>query len=233
MNRVAGFTLGMGLSGLVLTGYDSLAQACSKPLVEEHAIESSQQMVDATPPSAPAGVSAFVWRRQGELCDDDDCVSNSCGDEAGVELSFTISSDDQSAADQIGYRLQFRSGSVPPSLQLAPSIRSLGKHTIPIGFDEAPQIDGEAQLVAIDRAGNTSVPSAPFRVVFNGCTYVPDDDSCVEDINPACSVAARSVGNPSLRGGSSGLQSYERSAWLSFVVLGLVVALRHVRVRSC
>jgi len=165
------------------------ARACSQVTPETHVIDSSQIAIDQTPPSAPSRVSAHVWRRLGELCDDEECESNTCGDTAGIDLTFIGSRDDRSGPEAIGYRLDFVSGSVPPSLQYSVPRPASSMETILIPFDDALLLDAQAVLVALDAAGNTSEPSPPFAVQFRGCTYEPTTDECAQEEGVSCQLA--------------------------------------------
>jgi hypothetical protein len=51
-------------------------------------------------------------------------------------------------------------------------------------------LDGELSLVAVDRAGNESEPSAPVHVAWSGCmSYFDAPDHCLQHTE-SCTIAA-------------------------------------------
>jgi hypothetical protein len=166
------------------------AEACSTAAAPTHLIDPTLAATDANAPTPPAEVVAVVGRRLGTHCDDDGCVSSSCGDSATLTLNFRPATDDQSAAAAIGYLVVGEVGTLPVSITTSsPRPAPNGQLTIGLGFDEAATLATTAQLVAYDAAGNSSVPSEPFDVRFSGCTRPPFGDACVED-ESGCSVAS-------------------------------------------
>src|SRR5687768_10690834 len=91
------------------------ADACSTPAAPTHLIDPSLAATDTNAPTPPADVVAVVGRRLGTHCDDDGCVSNSCGDRATLTLNFRPATDDQSAAPAIGYLVVGEVGTLPGS----------------------------------------------------------------------------------------------------------------------
>jgi hypothetical protein len=193
------------------------ADACSTPAAPTRVVDPSLAATDSTAPTPPTDIIATVSRRLGTRCDDDECISNSCGDSATLTLTFAPAIDDQSAADAIGYVVVSESGALPESITaMSPLPAPADQLTFRIDFDEAAELDTTAQLVAYDAAGNVSVASQPFEVRFSGCTFPPLGESCVED-EEGCNLA-----NPS-----------SRSSWPHLVapslLLGAVLIFRRAK----
>jgi hypothetical protein len=196
------------------------ADACSRPAAPTHLIDPSLAATDSTAPSPPTEVVATVERRLGTRCDDDGCVSNSCGDTATLTLNFKPATDDQSTAEAIGYLVVSDSDALPVSITAtSPRPAPNAQLSFEFAFDDAAEMATTAQLVAYDAAGNVSAPSQPFEVLFSGCTLPPVGDSCVED-DAGCNLA-----NPSPRPPWSRLLGPS-------LLLGAVLLLRRVRVQQ-
>jgi hypothetical protein len=145
-----------------------------------------------------------------------------------LQLEFEPALDNRSDSSDLGYRLKFVSGSVPSELEVA--LRRIHGGTSPLHFDlpfdPVVDLDATFELVALDRAGNESAGSEPFRVAFDGCTHAIDLQGCVEDTGGrvtcsqgTCSEAAGLEGC-SLAPGSV----TNRTAWTGAWGLGLVIA---------
>jgi hypothetical protein len=181
----------------VLGVFERNAEACTPATLQSHVVDPALVGVDSLPPSPPARVVATVERRLGMQCFESGCLSSSCGDTASVALTFTEASDDQTAADVIGYQLISDSRALPEALADAPAQRApTGRLVLRLGFDEAGGIDLIARLVAIDAAGNVSAPSEPFSVRYSGCTHPLNGDTCTDADTTSCSLAR--VANSSL-----------------------------------
>ncbi|MEO8180591.1 MAG: hypothetical protein ABI895_17285 [Deltaproteobacteria bacterium] len=161
------------------------AQACLWPVPAEFSIDPALAGLDLDPPGAPRGVSAVASRSSGTFCKGNQCTANTCGNHVDLRLEFEPAADDRSAPGDLGYRLRFRDGVVPPELE-QPLRRVLTgtpplSVQLPEGFDAVVALDASFELVALDRAGNESPGSEPFRLAFNACTLVVGLDGCAED----------------------------------------------------
>lgn len=186
--RLVYLLFGLTVLGVALVHNDAVA--CTRVAPRTLAIDSTLATSDVTPPTAPGTVEATLSRRLGTQCSNGQCIESSCGDTAGLTLTFPVSVDD-SGADSIGYKLVAVDGQLPPALHMRePILAPTGSLRLDVAFDDAPTIDTQAQLVAVDAAGNTSAPSAPFGVAFDGCTHAVTGDECVEE-SDGCTVGAR------------------------------------------
>jgi hypothetical protein len=161
------------------------AQACSRPAPSEFSIDPALARLDVEPPGAPRAVSGLASRTSGTFCKGEVCTVNTCGSEAYLQLEFEPAPVERSAPGDLGYRLRFLEGVVPPELA-APLQRVFSgvpplRVSVPEGFDAVVALDASFELVAVDSAGNESPGSEPFRLAFNACTRVPDQGGCVED----------------------------------------------------
>jgi hypothetical protein len=172
-----------------------VVRACSWAVEHvEYAIDPSARTADAVPPSPFTEVRSVVSRRKGTHCEDGQCFDNSCGDQASVTIEFVAPHDDRTARGELGYRIEWIDGEMPRSMQAM-----LGRYwpltprlSFAIGFEEAAEIDATIALIAVDRAGNESVPSAPVALVFSGCTKHPVGERCVADASGCAASGGRS-----------------------------------------
>jgi hypothetical protein len=173
------------------------AVACSSVELSTLVIDSTLATTDVTPPTTPGAVISTLTRRLGTQCaSNGTCTSSTCGDTAELTLTFPVSIDDHSAADSIGYQLVAVRGQLPVELQMPrPVLAPEGSLMLEVAFDDAPKISTQAQLVAVDAAGNTSAPSAAFAVVFDGCTRPVEGETCVEESDHGCAMAAAAPSN--------------------------------------
>lgn len=180
---------GLAALGVALTHYR--AEACTSIAPRKLSVDSTLATSDVTPPTAPGTVEAALTRRVGTQCSNGQCTESSCGDTAGLTLTFPISVDDKSGADAIGYRLVAVNGQLPAALNMPePILAPTGNLTLAVAFDDAPNVDTQAQLVAVDTAGNTSTPSAPFVIAFDGCTRALTGDECIDE-SEGCTMSPR------------------------------------------
>jgi MYXO-CTERM domain-containing protein len=181
------------------------AQACTWAVQpgawtpEAYQVDPELRATDKVAPSAFTKVRVFAYRSPAEICDDDTCTLNTCGDSAAVELSFVSPTDDQTPSDQLGYRIEVLAGEIPESMrdgvgQPRPLTSGL---LFAVNFNEVTKLDAVIALVAIDRAGNESAPSAPIRIRYSGCTKHPGDQTCIEDEAGDCSIASMAPGKRS------------------------------------
>jgi hypothetical protein len=101
--------------------------------------------------------------------------------------------------------------------------------SVELGWSGVTQLDGELALVAVDRAGNESEPSAPVRVSWSGCTDFYDEPFCLDGgAMPQAAPAQASKGCGVVTGPRAA-----RSAPLgAALAMGLIAALRSRRSRS-
>jgi hypothetical protein len=153
--------------------------------------------VDTAPPTPFRELRASTRQISSTRCEGKTCTSSSCSDEGVIELEFTPPEDDRSAPSQLGYRVLWH-GAVPAGVtSLSDDVQPLGElHTIvlAVGFANVSQLDGELALVAVDRAGNESEPSAPVHVTWSGCmSYFDAPERCVQH-SQSCTIALPGAG---------------------------------------
>jgi hypothetical protein len=168
----------------------NVAQACSTALEPPFSVDPNKAG-DTTPPSPFSDLSATTLRVNGTHCHGDTCSSTSCGDDGRLTLTFTAPKDDQTAAEQLGYRVVWLDGSAPASLDAYKGTRSLpntNQIDLELGFDGIEQLNGDLALIAVDRAGNESAMSKPIHVEYSGCTEYFDTPGC---IHASCAVTGR------------------------------------------
>lgn len=179
------------IAGLVLGWCWSLqpVAACSIAEPVPFTIDPALADVDVTPPTPFRDVQVVLRQVSGTRCEGNICTSSSCGDFGVVELTFTPPHD----VSDVGYRViwhgtggaNWADGIVP--LDHANTI------DLPAGFDEVTQLDGELSLVAVDRAGNESQPSAPVQVSWSGCmSYFDAPERCAQHTE-SCTIATPGV----------------------------------------
>lgn len=169
--------------------------ACSIGEPVPFTIDPALAEVDSTPPSPFRDVQAVLRQVSGTRCDGNICTSSSCGDAGAVELTFTPPTDDHG---DVGYRVIWHgSGGANWPDGIVP-LEHANTIVLPTGFDEVTQLDGELSLVAVDRAGNESAPSAPVQVSWSGCmSYFDAPERCVQHTE-SCTIAAPGVGQTRL-----------------------------------
>jgi hypothetical protein len=196
-------------------GVAQRAHACVRPSPIPFEIDPALQGVDIEPPSTPVDVGGVATRASGEFCRGGTCVVSSCGSSGNIRVEFSSAAGDAPDAEEVGYQLRFVEGVMPEGV--APVLERITVGVSPlqfeVPFDDVVSIDATFQLVAIDRAGNESAPSAPFHVSFDGCTRAPGADACLEDLptDAACNLP-HTAPQPGL-----GL------SWLALVAAGTLV----------
>jgi hypothetical protein len=179
LSWLAGAAL-LGASVWLLDAAD--AQACTRPAPAEFSIDARAKGL-AKPPPAPTRVTGTASRSSGYFCaSDGTCTVNTCGSSGSLQVAFE-STLDQATAYQVGYRLRFVEGSMPAEIEEPISAIAVGASplTFELPFESVTALDATFELVAIDRAGNESEASEPFRVSFDGCTRTIGLAGCVED----------------------------------------------------
>ena len=147
--------------------------------------------VDVTSPTPFRDVHAVLRQISGTRCEGKTCTSSSCGDDGVVELTFRPAEDDRG---DVGYRVIWHG--TGPSGWADGVVALNGANTIVLhpGFDEVARLDGQLSLVAVDRAGNESEPSAPIPVSWSGCmSYFDAPERCVQHTE-SCTIAAPGAG---------------------------------------
>lgn len=180
MRSASAALLGLALAGL----YADAALACVRPALPVFSLDAAAGGVDRQPPTRPVALGASVSRYNGSFCQSNgECVVSSCGSGGALELEFTPAVDDLALAQEIGYRLRWVEGSVPAALEAPLRHIALGTGVLrfELPFDAIPELDATFELIAIDRAGNESDASEPFRAAFDGCTRSIGFGGCAED----------------------------------------------------
>ncbi len=180
------------LGSAVLPLLAAPAAACLRPAPLEFSLDPAAMRTDRQPPSAPVVLTASASRNNGHYCrSNGECTVSTCGSGAALQVTLTPAADDQTAPDELGYQLRWREGSLPAELE--EPLRRIERGTellrFELPFDAAPELDGTFELIAIDRAGNESVASAPFHAAFDGCTRSIGFAGCAEDSGGAISCA--------------------------------------------
>lgn len=181
-------------AGFALTFVAPAAEACVRPSLQSqlHAVRPEARELDQTPPGAPRVAFAQAWRRAAEVCHDGQCTASSCGDTAALEIHLQPD-DGGSSNEPLGYRLELVAGQVPPSMQpwLNVALSSRSVLLVPVDDREIEQLDAVLQVVAVDEAGNESLPSEPFVARYEGCSKDLFGDECQLD----CAWAAENAGS--------------------------------------
>jgi hypothetical protein len=191
---------------------------------EPYVVDSALQANDRVAPSPFTEASAFAFRTIGTVCKGDTCTASTCGNSASIQLSFVAPSDDQTPSAELGYRIEVLAGEIPQSMlddvgQPRPLPPSL---SFDIGFDEVTRIDAVIALVAIDRAGNESAPSAPIAIRYSGCVKPFFEDRCLDPSDLGAETA----------GCSTSGQLTGRDASLPIAALALALAALALRNRK-
>ena len=158
------------------------------------------QATDSVAPSPFTEATAFAYRGLGTVCKGNICTSFTCGDSGAIELTFVPPTDDQTPEAELGYRIELIEGVLPqPMLDDISQARPLTPTLVfNVGFDDVTRLDAVIALVAVDRAGNESAPSAPIELRDSGCVKAGEDE-CLSDADAAsngagCSVAGSAPG---------------------------------------
>lgn len=181
--------MGLGLGAVALLAAQE-ALCCTYPAPNVHQVDTTLAAHDQSAPSPPRGVVARVTRRLGQVCDDDGCVGQSCGDTASLLLEFTPAVDDQSPEQNVGYRLGPAEQPLPDYIAALPTLRGQNGLWWHLPFAASAHLDTVATLVAIDEAGNESSASEPFVIAFDGCTYPPIGESCYQADEGTCRIGS-------------------------------------------
>lgn len=118
-----------------------------------HTIDPALVGVDQTPPTLPQPKVAKIHRHDGTGC----MGGDSCGDFVSVEIT-NLATDDMTPPDRIGYRMTVVAGGgfTPPAGDVRPGVTD---DTYWLFLNGNPDdIDFTLQMIAIDEAGNESVP---------------------------------------------------------------------------
>lgn len=181
--------------------------ACSIAEPVPFTIDQTLVGVDITPPTPFRDVQAVLRQISGTRCEGNICTSSSCGDDGVIELTFTPPHDDRG---DLGYRVIWHgSGGANWPDGIVP-LEHANTIVIQSGFDAVTRLDGELSLVAVDRAGNESPPSAPVQISWSGCmSYFDTPERCVQHTQ-SCTIATPGMGQarsllPLMAAGLAGL----------------------------
>jgi MYXO-CTERM domain-containing protein len=131
------------------------ARACDPAVEAPHAVDTSMQATDQTPPTLPAIPTPEFHHAD----DSSGCGGSKCGEFSHVAIQ-AVATDDMTLAGRIGYRFTLESGSAQgvniPTTAIEPvaGVIRLGVDQNTVGFDFV------LQVVAIDLAGNMSAPQS-------------------------------------------------------------------------
>jgi hypothetical protein len=183
--RMSGIRIG-AIAALSVAFRAAPALACSFEGPAQYELDAQEQQLDTTAPAAPTAVVATV--REGEGEERVGCgqfASDSCADLGWLQVEFAPPGDDRTASDDLGYIVEIE-GDVPDGLaQVVPDDDAFEFSAYPMSFvwiDEDPDrdepYDFTVRLYAVDRGGNVSEGSPPFRVRSegeSGCAMVAAD----------------------------------------------------------
>lgn len=149
------------------------SEACDYGALGTHTIDPAEQAVDATPPSAISSPSYTV--RRGHAPESDGCREtwDSCADIGSISVHFEPPTDDRTATEELGYRVEVTSGRAPsdPTWPTAPVRASNGDtlffHWADGERDDQETLDFTLTLRAVDRAGNEG-PATEVRIRHGG-----------------------------------------------------------------
>jgi hypothetical protein len=160
------------------------ASACAFWPMEFHHVDAALRGSDTSAPGRPVVVGVGAFRRTGMTCTEANCIWNSCGDTGTVRIDLAPAADDLTPLSQLGYRLVLVSGEVPESLRSMIGVNFAADVPLILrpSFDEVASLDATLSAIAIDAAGNESVPSEAFAVQFDGCTLAAYGDLCEDEL---------------------------------------------------
>jgi hypothetical protein len=189
MVRSRSFGIGLAISALIFVVEP--ASACVFWPNGLHQMNAELYAQDALAPDVPVLVGLGTFRRTGLTCTLTSCVWNSCGDTGTVRIDLAAT-DDVTPEEQLGYRLEVVSGSVPASISSAIGINLAGDGPLILrpSFEEVSTLDVTLRAIAIDGAGNESAPSEAFTVRFDGCTLAAVGDACEDALEPETDLSA-------------------------------------------
>ena len=159
------------------------ARACSYGLPPAHVVDPAMQATDHLSPTLPPLGAPRITR--GKDAQGAGCTSSvsSC-DDIGVVAIPVSATDDNTAPEQIGFRMSVAAGSLPEGVTLpSDAVKSSGDMLALFWVDGARNdqepIEFTLRVVAIDLAGNESAPQT-VRVSDDpgGCTIAPARRSC-------------------------------------------------------
>jgi hypothetical protein len=139
------------------------ARACSFPGPIGHVIDESMQATDQMPPTlAPIPAPEITRGKGSQQTGCSQYGSTSCDDIGRIALAV-LATDDATPSSRIGYRLTIVTGAPPSGLSLPsdavePSGDDLALHWIDGATDDQESFDFTLRVVAVDLAGNESVP---------------------------------------------------------------------------
>ena len=150
-------------------------------IVTPHSIDPAEQAVDRTPPSHVVAELKNVRRGRGPVAGGNGTTAVSSCDDLGSITVQLSSSDDRTAADSIGYLPVHVEGDLPAGLLERAEAQRSHDGTLTLWWidgatDAQEPLEFALAIVAVDRAGNRSEPSAPVWIRHPGSPA--DPDSC-------------------------------------------------------
>jgi len=144
-------------------------------------IDSTEVLLDSVAPNPPAFRVERISRGTGPIQRADGTFSTIAGDELGGIALRTLATDNRTPPERMGIRLRFVSGVLPQGLRLPDTTlagdhgpredKPLGRILLKWGERDCKRpvpFDFRLTAVAVDRAGNQSVPGDTIRVAHDG-----------------------------------------------------------------
>jgi hypothetical protein len=140
------------------------ASACSLAGAKPLTVDPQAQATDGTPPSTPVAKVDSIKRGKGPTGTSTCGMSASSCDDLGTIAIAVSATDDQTTSDQLGYRVELASGSLPGDLALPTTpILAMGGylyfHWLDGATDEQEDVSLSLAITTVDRAGNASPSS--------------------------------------------------------------------------
>jgi hypothetical protein len=160
------------------------ARACSLMSNPPHTLDAQAQASDSTPPGVPAVTVESITRGKGPVSSGCGQSASSC-DDLGTVTLLVSATDDQTSAENIGYRIELASGTLPSGLTLpSGAVRAVGGGRLFLVWSDGNTDNQEAlsfslAIRAVDLAGNQGQP-ATIQISSPGS-------------GSGCSVAARGL----------------------------------------
>lgn len=141
------------LLAMVVLVSPSRARACDPAFPVPHVVDPAMVGVDQTPPQLQQPTVAEIQH----FDRGDGCVTPKCGSDNSVAIT-TPATDDMTPADRIGYRVTTVTGTAPAGLTPSGATAVAGGGTLLLFWNGDADVDFTVQLIAVDAAGNESLP---------------------------------------------------------------------------
>jgi hypothetical protein len=131
---------------------------------QPHTLDAQAQVSDSTPPGVPTVSVESIHRGKGPQGSGCSQSASSCDDIGTVSL-LVSATDDQSSAENIGYRIELASGTLPSGLTLpSGAVRALGGGSLVMVWidgntDQQEALSFSLTIRAVDLAGNVGQPA--------------------------------------------------------------------------